>query len=156
MLYIAGLIIVAGIDKEKVSISRELMVYEIVILSIYMIYLYIVQGVNIYRYVIYLLVLMILFAIDVKKYKKQNKDNYTIGIIILSIVQAIFVGKYGFAITVALAFIALAIECILNKIIHKEKNCYKNISIGYYLCISNIITIIVANMVTCGWLNEIF
>lgn len=156
MLYIAGLIIVAGIDKEKVSISRELMVYEIVILSIYMIYLYIVQGVNIYRYVIYLLVLMILFAIDVKKYKKQNKDNYTIGIIILSILQAIFVGEYGFAITVALAFIALAIECILNKIIHKEKNCYKNLYIGYYLCISNIITIIVANMVTCGWLNGIF
>ena len=156
MLYIAGLIITAGIDKEKISISRELMVYEIVILSIYMIYLYIVQGVNIYRYVIYLLVLMILFSIDVKKYKKQNKDNYTIGIVILSIVQFIFVGGYGFAITVALTFIALAIYCIINKIVHKGQKCYECIPIGYYMCILNIITIIVANMVTCGWLNGIF
>ena len=55
LLYLAGIIIIAGIDKERVSISKPVVLYEIVLLAIYMIYLYVVEKANMYRYVIYLL-----------------------------------------------------------------------------------------------------
>lgn len=149
MLYIAGLIIIAGIDKENKNVNRPVMVYEIVILSIYMIYLYIVENANMYRYVIYLFALLILFAIDIAKYKKVNKDNYVIGIIILSIIQAIFTTGYGFMITVIITLLAIAICCIMNKIFIKKEKYYENLPIAYYLCIANIITIILTNTLAC-------
>ena len=55
LLYLAGIIIIAGIDKERISISKPVVLYEIVLLAIYMIYLYVVEKANMYRYVIYLI-----------------------------------------------------------------------------------------------------
>jgi len=149
ILYIAGLIIIAGIDKENKKISKPILAYEIVILSIYMIYLYIVEKTNIHRYVIYLFVMFILFLIDTMKLKKLKTDNYTIEIIILSIIQAIFTQAYGFVITVIITLLTIAIECIIRKIFRKDKKYLEKLSIGYYLSIINIITIIVINNLAC-------
>jgi leader peptidase (prepilin peptidase)/N-methyltransferase len=143
MLYIAGLIIIAGIDKEKRNINKQVLVYEIIILSIYMIYLYVVEKANIYRYVIYLFVMLLLFILDLKK------DNYTVEIIILGIVQAIFTAGYGFLMTVTLTFMIFIVDCILKKIILKNKKYYSNLPIGFYLCISNIIILILINSIAC-------
>lgn len=149
MLYIAGLIIIAGIDKENKKISKPILVYEIIILSIYMIYLYIVENTNIYRYVIYLFALLILFIIDTIKLKKVKLDSYTIQVIILSIIQAIFTYGYGFMITVIITLLTIAIECIIKRLLKKDKKYLEKLSIGYYLSIINIITIMVINIFAC-------
>lgn len=146
MLYIAGLIIIAGIDKENKKINKPVLAYEIVVLSIYMIYLYIVENTNIYRYVIYLFVLIILFLIDTIKLKKLKIDSYVIEIAILSIIESIFTNSYVFMITAIVTLLAIAIECLIRKILNKEKDYLEKISIGYYLCIINIITMIIINI----------
>src|SRR5574344_2034704 len=43
LLYIVGIIIIAGIDKEKHNISKPVILYEVVVLTLYMIYLYTVE-----------------------------------------------------------------------------------------------------------------
>ena len=94
LLYIAGIIIIAGIDKEKRIINMPVLIYEIVILFIYMIYLYIVEKANIHRYVIYLVFLCLLLITNIiKKYKKDFCKNLPIGyyLCILSIITIIVV-----------------------------------------------------------------
>lgn len=149
ILYIAGIIIIAGIDKEKRKISKPILVYEITILSIYMIYLYIVENTNIHRYVIYLLALLILFVIDTLKLKKLKINNYIIEIMALAIIQAIFSHSYGFMITAIITLLAIAITYLLTKILKKDRQVYEKLPIGYYLCISNILTIIIINTLAC-------
>lgn len=151
MLYMAGLIIIAGIDKENRKISKPVLAYEIVILSIYMIYLYIVENANIYRYVIYLGALIILFAIDTIKLKKKKIDSYTIEIVMLSIVQAIFTYSYGFMITVIITLLAISIEYFIRKIVRKDEKYIEKLSMGYYLCMVNILTLIIINTLACRW-----
>ncbi|MCI8345313.1 MAG: prepilin peptidase [Clostridia bacterium] len=146
LLYLSGLIIISGIDKENIKINKPTLVYEITILSAYMIYLYIVENTNIYRYVIYLLVLFILFAIDTRHLRKYRTDNYTIEIVILSIIQAIFTYSYGFMITAIITILSIAFYTIIKKILKQNIN---NLPIGYYLCFANIITIILINILAC-------
>lgn len=149
ILYIAGIIIIAGIDKENRKINKPILVYEIIILSIYMIYLYIVEKASIHRYVIYLFALIILFLIDTIKLKKNKKENYTMGIIILSIVQCIFTNSYGFMMTAIITLLAISIELLIRKLLKKEEKYIEKLPIGYYLCVVNIVTIIIVNTLAC-------
>lgn len=163
ILYLSGIIIIAGIDKENIKINKPVLVYEIIILSAYMIYLYIVENANIYRYVIYLLAMLILFIIDTIKLKKYNVDNYNIEIIILAVIQAVFTYAYGLVITVIITLLVIAFYNIINKVLqhtntkHRlsitkntmNENNVKKIPMGYYLCVANIITIIIVNTIAC-------
>lgn len=149
MLYIAGLIIIAGIDKENKKINKPVLVYEIIILSLYMIYLYIVESANIHRYVIYLFVLVILFIIDTIRLKKMKQHSYIVEIIILSMVQAIFTYGYGFMITAIVSLLTISIELLIRKLLKKDEKYLETLPIGYYLCVVNIITIIIINTLAC-------
>lgn len=146
ILYFAGLIIIAGIDKEIKKINKPVLVYEIVILSLYMIYLYIVEKANIYRYVIYLFVILILFIVDTIKLKKIKVDSYLVEILILAIIQSIFTYGYGLLLTTIGTLLAIGIEGIIRNI-KKDKKYLQNLSIGYYLCVINMITIIIINTI---------
>ena len=159
LLYTAGIIIIAGIDKEKRSISKPVISYELILLTIYMIYLYIVENANIYRYVIYLFVMLILTVLDIYILKKYLKNSYLIELLILSIIMVGFTYEWCFVYTVILTLIAISINLILNKLSdirnrHTFKNTTysKNMPIGFYLCCLNIITLIMTNMIACRWL----
>ena len=145
LLYMSGLIIIAGIDKEKRKINKPILVYEIVVLSIYMIYLYIVEKTNIYRYVIYLFAILILFAIDTVRIKKYKKESYNIDIIILCIIQVTFSNSYVFLITTIISFLFVAVEILIKKLTNKRTESSKELSMGYYLSLTNILTIILTN-----------
>ena len=145
LLYVAGMIIIAGIDKENRKINKPVLVYEIVVLSIYMIYLYIVENANIYRYVIYLVILLAVFLIDGFILRKKKRESYVLGIIILSIIQAVFSYSYGYFLTVTIALLAISFKTLLMKIVKKDEEYYKRIPFGYFLIITNIITIIFIN-----------
>ncbi len=149
ILYIIGIIILAGIDKENRKISKPILGYEIIILSLYMIYLYIIENANIYRYAIYLIVLLILFIIDTTRLKKLKVNSYAIEIIILCIIQSAFSYTYGFVLTTIILLLATALECLIRKILKKDDQYLKQMPIGYNLCMANIITIIIINMIAC-------
>ena len=147
LLYFAGLIILAGIDKESRKINRPILIYEIVVLSIYMIYLYIVESTNIYRYVIYLIAFLILFIFDNIILRKKKKESYVLGVIILSMIQAIFSYTYGFFLTINIALLAIAFKTLIEKVVKKDEEYYKKIPFAYFLTISNIIVIFFINFI---------
>lgn len=158
LLYVSGLIIIAGIDKEKISISKPILLYEIILISTYIIYLYIVENINIYRYVIYLLAICLLLIISNKIYKKKIKDNYSIDIVILSVLISIFTSEINFIITVIFTLIIITFIQILkiiktksNKIVKKDNKNEKKLPIGYYLCFSNVLVTIIINFIACRW-----
>lgn len=154
ILYIAGLIIVAGIDKEKRTLQKSVLIFETIVLFTYMIYLYIVEHTNIYRYVIYLFVLIIIFILENIQLNKKLKDNYALQVIGLSIIMAMFGYELIFVFTVILTLITISLECILKHLMKQKyrnvKNNYKyyeNLPIAFYLCCSNIIINIIINFV---------
>lgn len=150
-LYIAGIIIIAGIDKEKRQINKSVLLYEFILLNIYMIYLYIVENANIHRYVIYLFVVLLLLIIDILILKNKLKNSYVINIIILSIIMVGFTYETCFICTTIITFLATAISIIISNISGKNKEYYKKINLAFYLCTSNIISLIIINMMAYGW-----
>lgn len=141
VLYITGLIIIAGIEKENKHIQKSLLVYEIIVELIYIIYLYISQE-NIYRYGIYLLMLLALIIIDNIMLKKKNKSDYTIQTLILCMILFVFTKSEVFVATVILTLVLSAIKLIKNK----ENT--ENLPIGFFLCISNIVVLIIQNFLS--------
>lgn len=150
LLYIAGLFIVSGIDNEKKQIQNELVLYLIIVESLYIIYLCIVEIANIYRYVIYLVLLVVLTTINILYYKKKLKNNYTIDCLILLILMVIFTYEYCSVLTVIFTLLAIAITLLFDKIKEKrikyvKKTTKETIPIGFYLCVTNIIVLIATN-----------
>lgn len=152
LLYIAGLFIISGIDKEKIQIQSEVILYLIVTQTLYIIYLCIVEEANIYRYVIYLAMFAILTMISTIYYKRKIKDNYTLNCLILLMLMVLFTYEYCAILTVIFTLLSIAINLLLYKIREKrtkyvKKTEYKEMPIGFYLCVTNIITLITTNFI---------
>lgn len=156
ILYLSGIIIIAGIDKEKRTIQKSVLIYELIIIALYMVYLYIVEKTNIYRYVIYLLLLGIFIITENLYFKNKQKEVYALEILELSMVMTIFCGEIVYIIAAILTLLTIAIEEIersiknkKNKLIKNDKSYYNNLPIGFYLICSNIISIIIINWIAC-------
>lgn len=150
LLYIAGLFIISGIDKERNKIQSEVTLYLIIVEAIYIIYLYIIEHTSIYRYVIYLSILLILETINIFYYRKKLKSNYTLENLILLTIILTFTYEVCTILTIIFTMLSIAIKTLIDKIVEKKKKCVKKeknttIPIGFYLCISNIIILIITN-----------
>lgn len=155
-LYVAGLFIIAGIDKERLEIRNELILYIIIIQVLYIIYLYIVEKANIYRYVIYLFVLVLTTVLNNIYLNKNTKNSYAIQSILLIFVMWGSTYEVCTFLTITCTLIAISINILLNTIKEKRKKFVKKdesnlvnykIPIAYYLCVSNIIMIIATNFI---------
>ena len=156
LLYISTLFIIAGIDKEKIRIEKSVLLFGYILVTAYIIYLYIVeQDTSIYRYVIYLFVVLILMLIDILYLRKKIKDSYPIEVLLLSILMIAFTYELQYAITVTMTLLIIAFVLIFFKIKNRKAKSIKTtkkqeikLPIGFYMCVSNIIVLIVTNMVT--------
>lgn len=151
LLYIAGLFVISGIDKEKHEIIMGGVLYLTVIQTIYIIYLYIIESTNVYRYVIYLAILAILILADTIYFRKKLKNNYAIENLILIDLMLMFTYEVCTILTVEGTLLVMAIKSIIDMIIKRKKKQIKKektktIPIAFYLCILNIITLIVTNI----------
>lgn len=152
LLYIAGLFIISGIDKEKIQIQNELILYLIVVESIYIIYLCIIENTNIYRYVIYLITLMSLIIIYTMYFRKKAEKNYTLEILMLLNLMLIFTYEVCTILTVIYTLLSISIKLLIDKIKAKREKYIKKtkdnkIPIGFYLCVTNIIMLICTNII---------
>lgn len=154
LLYIATLFIIAGIDKENVKIEKPVLLFGFICVTIYMIYLYIVEiNTNVYRYVIYLIVFGILTIINTFILRKNAKGNYTIDILLLLTFMLSFTYEFVCIFSVIITLIAISLQLIIKNILAKKSKCvktevkeYTKLPIGFYLCTANIITLIVSNI----------
>lgn len=150
LLYLASLFIIAGIDKEKIQIQKSVLLFGFVVQAIYIIYLYIVENnFNIYRYVIYLSIICILMLIDIFILRKKAKNSYVIENLLLCMLMLGYTYETITILTIIFTLLCIALQMLLGKI-NKKKNIRKNeeitkIPIGFYLCVTNIVCLIVTN-----------
>jgi len=155
-LYFTGLFIIAGIEKEKNIINKSTLIYGSLISILYIIYSYTLNIGNVHEYVIYLCLMLILFIIDTIILKKKLKYNYYIQLSILILHILIFAGKYLTIYTVTLAIISMGINNILLRCKARKSKVTQNkkkTPIAFYICVSNIVVIIVSNFMVNYMIN---
>lgn len=141
LLYVSLLFIIAGIDKENRTISKGVLLFGYIIELIYIIYQCTLENYNVYQYVIYLIFLIFLLVLSNISLKIALKEEYYIQILYLSLYMIIFNGSDIYILSVILTLILI----FTHQVLIKNKN--KNLPIGFYLCISNILTIIISNTI---------
>lgn len=150
ILYFSALVIIAGIDKEKHVIQKSVLFYGLFVSVIYMIYSCAINYNNVYAYVIYLLFIIVLLILDNYYLKRKLKESYLTQLLILLIIMVIFCSEYVIICTIILTLLSIGISILLDKIKNNKptvKNDKKDIKIpfAFYICISNIIVIIITN-----------
>ena len=151
LLYIAGLFIISGIDKEKIQIQSELIIYLTVVQTMYIIYLYTLGTVDVYRYVILLSALAILTTANTIYYKKNLKESYTLSVLGLLCIMDMFSFESVTVLTVIVTLLTISIKMLINKIQKNRVKYVKNeekqnvIPFGFYLSVVNIIILIATN-----------
>ena len=150
VLYLSAIVIIAGIDKEKRQIEKSVIYYAISISVLYIIYLCIIDQPSIYRYVMYLSTILILILIDTLILKSKAKSNYTISILILLIIMIIFTGEFTTIMSIIMTLLSLGLYIFLKKIKNstnrfkkEKKEISEDLSIGFLLCTTNVIMLIV-------------
>ena len=106
---------------------------------------------NIYRYVIYLGIIVILVLIDIFILRKKAENSYTVENLLLCMLLLGFTYEITTFLTITYTLICIVIQLLLNKLdsrknktVKKEQKTSK-IPIGFYLCMTNIICLIITN-----------
>ncbi len=152
-LYFTFIVLMAGIDKEYRTINKPVLMYGVIISIMYIIYLYIIEKTSIYRYVIYLALFLILLLLDTIKLKKHAQNSYLYSILMVIIIMAIFTGEYITlnSIIITLIVIAFVLICKMtnkNKNVKTEKQYSKQLKIGLYLALSDIVCLMLSLALT--------
>ena len=149
VLYLSGIVIIAGIDLEKRKIEKSVIYYALGILVFYIIYLCIVDTPNIYRYIMYLSLTLILLVIDTVNLKKKAKTSYMLSLLIILLIMAVFTGEVVTILTITMTLLTVGIYLLLNiikskinKVKKKDNNLANNLRFGFYLSMSNIVMLI--------------
>lgn len=147
MLFLATLFIMAGIEKEKHYISKDVLVFGLISEIIYIIYLYII-GISIYKYVIYFSLILFLLILNFIFMNKKGNENYTLQILVLCLYLVMFVKEEIVILSILLTLCVMIIkQIVMSK--NKKKDVLENnnqlIPMGFYLCIFNIIILITYN-----------
>ena len=137
-LFVAGMFIIAGIDKENFIIPNGLCVYELVISIIHLIYIFYNGDFSGRNLIISLVVPSVFYIIDILYYilyKDENKIPIGYG----DIKHVALIGlMFGYSIQL----ISIALSTIISLVgilIHR----YKQIPWGFYLTIATVIVLII-------------
>lgn len=137
LLYISILFIIAGIDKENIKIEGKVLAVGFCFEVIYIIYQCVLQGINIYLYVIYapwFFILLIGYKLILK-----SKKTYLFWSICLSIYMILFTNIFMYSVSVFFCCFIIGVLLLLRKDNNTE------IPIGFYLSISHIGVMIIYN-----------
>lgn len=152
ILYFASLFILAGIDKEKNTICKSVLAYNLFVCLLYMIYSCTMNYYNVYAYVIYLILIIILLMINNYKLKKKLEQSYIVEILILLISMTTISKEYATIFTIMLTLFSIGIYLLLKKVKDRNRKMIVNhkeekLPIAFFLCVSNIIVIILSNFI---------
>lgn len=148
-LYLCFVFLMAGIDKEFRKMEKSISIYGIIISIMYIVYLYVIENASIYRYVIYLIFYILILLLDTITLKKYARNSYFNGILLTILTMCIFTGEYVIINTIILTCLTIVIYILLSKIRNRknkntkiDKEYSKNISIGFFLALSNILILV--------------
>ena len=145
ILYLSTLIIIAGIDKENIKVDKKVLSFGTIVAIIYMIYMCTINNAVIYKYAIYLMIHIVLVTLDMFLLKKRAKDSYTIDTLILLNIMLILGDVRVLFYTIWITLLTILIDLIILKIRQKKSGNKQiklsEIPIGFFLCVSNMVTI---------------
>ncbi|MBR3134020.1 MAG: prepilin peptidase [Clostridia bacterium] len=152
ILYLIFLFLIAGIDAENKKIDKRVLIYGITVACINIIYQYIYNIQNGYKYnlnrvIIYLFLTIILILVDLSTIKKTNKYDYMFDLLILTIIMCLFTYEITTIMSIACCILIIGFIVIINKLFNKNKKRKKNrtkFPIAFYLVTSNIIMFIIS------------
>lgn len=76
ILFISTIFMILGIFKEYKKVQKNVLIFGIISLILYITYLYIFKTINIYRYIIYLIMMLVLFitnlSLDNEKVRRAS------------------------------------------------------------------------------------
>lgn len=152
VLYLVGLFILAGIDKERREIPYSVLWYEISVVIGYMIYICTLNQTNAYIYIIYLSILILIILLDTVCLRKYGKPCYGTSILMLVMAMLIFSGVKVMLGTIGALGIYLLMYN-LRKVRQQRKYRFRKednpkrikIPFGFILSISNIFFILLVN-----------
>ncbi|MBQ9314761.1 MAG: prepilin peptidase [Clostridia bacterium] len=137
-LFIAGMFIIAGIDKEKYEIPNGLCIYELFVAIFHLLYSYYTKSFD-YRYTVYALIVPLIFYILDKLFSVLYKDENKVPIGYGDIKYLALIGlMFGFPIQITSIVISTFVT-LVGILIHR----YKEIPWGYYLTIATIMVLII-------------
>lgn len=143
-IYVTVLFIIAGIDKEHIKIERGPLIFGFVFEFTYIIYECTLKNIDVYKYVICLIILIILLILSIISLKRNMKEQYFIQVLFLSLYMIIFNGSIIYILSVILTLLSIAFYKI-------QSNKKEELAIGFYLCTSNIIIIVITNFI-CNYI----
>src|SRR5574344_365354 len=143
ILYIVFIFLVGQIDKEKNYIDDRVLIYGTVIATLNVVFQYFNDSnFNINRILIYLIILIIIIAINILKSKKNKTNNYALNATILTIIMNMFIYEIPTILIVISTLLIVSIKLLINKIVNKGKKHNKKLPIAFYMCISNVIVLL--------------
>lgn len=155
MLYLVAIFLIAGIDKESQKIEKSVLYYALGISAIYIIYLCIIGSTSIYRYVMDLSILLILVIIDTLYLRNKAKDSYELSIMMLIMIMHVFTSEIISVLTIISTLLIIALIVFghkvkesTNKVKKEHVDIQNNLNIGFYLCTSHVIVIIIYIFIT--------
>ena len=163
LLYFATLFIIAGIDKERIRIEKPVLLFGFICVTLYMIYLYIVENdTSIYRYVIYLILSCVLLLFSIGYLRKKGKDSYTIDVLLLSMLMILYTYETVYIYTVIITLLAITIQLLIQKLSDRKSKIVKKVKventkipIGFYMCVANIVMLLITNyIIFYRWFDE--
>lgn len=152
MIFITTLVVIAGIDKTRKKVAKQVIFFGMMIGIINIIYLYITKEttlINIYKLVIYIIMICTLSIITNKH--KLYKYSYLLEVLMLCIYINIFITSEVFLITAIITMISLLLSITVKKQKNKidnsdilaENEVSLDIPIVFYLCLSTILAMII-------------
>ena len=149
------IVIVAGIDKEYRTIHKGTILFGTIMQVLYILYLYIVEGSNIYRYSIYLVLLLIAGIANYLYFKKFSNNAYILEILLFSFYITFVVGGELFLIITILTIILIIFNTLIQKVKFNMKdkpeilneNEKKSTRVGFFLGISTILVVLIENVI---------
>lgn len=137
-LFLCGVFIIGGIDKENLIIPNGLIIYELIVGLVYIAFK-IFNKVSVYSNIVGLIAIPLLFTIInllVKIIiKDENKLPFGMGDIKYIAVIGLFLGFSGQVVAMLIALLVTLLYLITKRV--------KEIPFGYYLSIATAITIII-------------
>ena len=149
VLYLVAIFLIAGIDREKRRIEKNVLYYSFAVSCMYIIYLCIMGETSIYRYVMYLVTLIILLIIDCERQITEADSSYLLQVLMLIVVMTINTGiipTVGGIVITLLAMLIVKLIYYIKNVLNKSKK--ENISMvhlykfGFLLGMTNIIIFI--------------
>lgn len=155
-LFLTGMFIIAGIDKEKKTIPDGVILYEFIVAALYLAfrkYMGLPVMSHIYGFVLVPGILMVVDLLIWRLYKDENKLPFGVGDIKYIAVLNLFlgIGKMSFTIILSILWIAVYLSGRLIVESFKKKESRggidKMIPWGFYLTIAGTMTIVLEHYV---------